>query len=77
MEDSKIRCYGCGGAFTREELQYRPSGKGAYRRETYFCVTCNEREKKKNALTAAKTSFRNSLPKRPSGFQLRPAAWNK
>jgi hypothetical protein len=44
MEDSKHRCYGCGGTFAREELQYRPSGKGAYRKEIYFCPACNEKE---------------------------------
>ncbi|MFB5952133.1 hypothetical protein [Klebsiella pasteurii] len=77
METETHNCYGCGGSFAREELQYRPSGKGAYRKERYFCPACNEKEKQKNALTSAKASFRNSLPKRPIGFQLRPAAWNK
>ena len=77
MEELKLHCHGCGGSFARDELQYRPSGKGAYRRERYFCPACNEKEKQKNVLTSAKTSFRNLLPKRPMGFQLRPAAWNK
>ncbi|QLK21519.1 hypothetical protein [Raoultella ornithinolytica] len=65
MEESKIRCYGCGGTFTREELQYRPSGKGAYRREIYFCTTCNEKEKQKSALSASISTFSKSLPARP------------
>ncbi|ROS15895.1 hypothetical protein EDF82_1004 [Raoultella sp. BIGb0399] len=65
MEDSKLRCYGCGGSFVREELQYRPSGRGAYRKEKYFCPTCNEKEIKKNTLTSAVSSFRKSLPARP------------
>jgi hypothetical protein len=68
MEDSKHRCYGCGGTFAREELQYRPSGKGAYRKEIYFCPACNEKEKQKLALTAATSSFRKSLPARPGSM---------
>lgn len=46
MEESKHRCYGCGGTFIRKELHYRPSGRGAYRRELYFCQICNEKENK-------------------------------
>lgn len=65
MEDSKHRCYGCGGTFAREELQYRPSGKGAYRKDIYFCPTCNEKEKQKNVLSASVSAFRKSLPARP------------
>ena len=34
-------------------------------------------EKKKETLTAAKSSFRNSLPTRPATAQLRPSFWNK
>ncbi|WIO41017.1 hypothetical protein P2G42_13660 [Klebsiella electrica] len=64
MEDSKIRCYGCGGAFIREELQYRPSGKGAYRRETYFCVTCNEREKKKKCTESRRVFIQKFITKK-------------
>ncbi|MBA7932923.1 hypothetical protein HV127_17010 [Klebsiella sp. RHBSTW-00215] len=77
METETHHCYGCGGSFAREELQYRPFGKGAYRKNAYYRPVCNEKQKKKETLTAAKSSFRNSLPKRPAGFQLRPAAWNK
>ena len=37
MEELKLHCHGCGGSFARDELQYRPSGRGAYRRDLYFC----------------------------------------
>jgi hypothetical protein len=50
MEKVTHNCYGCGGSFAREELQYRPSGKGAYRRERYFCPACNAKEEQKNTL---------------------------
>lgn len=76
MEETK-HCYGCGGLFASSELQYRPKGRGAYRKECYYCPVCNEKEKQKNTLKSARTSFANSLPKRPVKFQLRPAAWNK
>lgn len=47
METEKLHCYSCGGSFTREELQYRPSGRGAYRKVAYYCPICNEKEKRK------------------------------
>lgn len=47
METEKLNCYSCGGSFAREELQFRPSGRGAYRKVAYYCPTCNEREKRK------------------------------
>ena len=28
MEELKLHCHGCGGSFARDELQYRPSGRG-------------------------------------------------
>ncbi len=65
MEKVTHNCYGCGGSFAREELQYRPSGKGAYRRERYFCPACNVKEEQKNTLSASVSSFRNSLPSKP------------
>lgn len=65
METETHNCYGCGGKFAREELQYRPSGKGAYRKERYFCPVCNEKEKQKNVLSASISTFRKSLPSRP------------
>ncbi len=68
MEESKHRCYGCGGTFIRKELHYRPSGRGAYRRELYFCQICNEKENKKQALRSAGSAFRKTLPARPSYF---------
>lgn len=65
METETHNCYGCGGTFAREELQYRPSGKGAYRKERYFCPACNEKEKQKNILTNSISTFRKSLPSQP------------
>lgn len=47
METETHHCYGCGGSFAREELQYRPFGKGAYRKNAYYCPVCNEKQKKK------------------------------
>ncbi|HCD7463531.1 hypothetical protein ACLH17_18675 [Klebsiella pasteurii] len=77
METEKLNCYSCGGSFAREELQFRPSGRGAYRKVAYYCPTCNEREKKKDQLKATQSLVRKTLPSRPASFQLRPAAWNK
>lgn len=77
METESLHCYSCGGSFTREELQYRPSGRGAYRKVAYYCSTCNEKEKKKDQLKATQSLVRKSLPSRSVNFQLRPAAWNK
>lgn len=77
METETLHCYSCGGSFAREELQYRPIGKGAYRKQAYYCPVCNEKQKKKETLTTAKSSFRNSLPARPATAQLRPSFWNK
>lgn len=65
METETHNCYGCGGTFAREELQYRPSGKGAYRKERYFCPACNEKEKQKNILANSISTFRKSLPSQP------------
>ncbi|HIG8794986.1 TPA: hypothetical protein ACYEOW_001219 [Raoultella terrigena] len=65
MENESHNCYGCGNSFARKDLQYRPSGKGAYRKERYFCPVCNEKEKQKLSLTAATSTFRKSLPARP------------
>lgn len=65
MEELKLHCHGCGGSFSRDELQYRPSGRGAYRRDFYFCPVWNEKEKQKIALSAAASSFRKTLPSRP------------
>lgn len=50
METETHHCYGCGGSFAREELQYRPFGKGAYRKNAYYCPVCNEKQKKKKHL---------------------------
>lgn len=47
METETLHCYSCGGSFAREELQYRPSGRGAYRKVAYYCPICNEKEKRK------------------------------
>lgn len=47
METETLHCYSCGGSFAREELQYRPIGKGAYRKQAYYCPVCNEKQKKK------------------------------
>lgn len=47
MEAEKLHCFSCGGSFAREELQYRPSGRGAYRKVAYYCPICNEKEKRK------------------------------
>ncbi|HDS8775498.1 TPA: hypothetical protein QHV38_000886 [Klebsiella michiganensis] len=77
MDAEKLHCYSCGGSFAREELQYRPSGRGAYRKVAYYCPICNEKEKKKDQLKATQYLVRKSLPSRPANFQLRPAAWNK
>ncbi|MEB7678693.1 hypothetical protein NGC52_02740 [Klebsiella michiganensis] len=77
METEKLNCFSCCGSFAREELQYRPIGRGAYRKQAYYCPVCNEKQKKKEILTAAKSSFRNSLPTRPANAQLRPSLWNK
>lgn len=77
METETLHCYSCGGSFAREELQYRPSGRGAYRKVAYYCPTCNEKEKKKNQLKATQSLVRKSLPSRPANFQLRSALWNK
>ncbi|HHT0166084.1 TPA: hypothetical protein ACTW3R_004889 [Klebsiella oxytoca] len=77
MEAEKLHCFSCGGPFAREELQYRPSGRGAYRKVAYYCPICNEKEKKKDQLKATQSLVRKSLPSRPANFQLRPAAWNK
>ncbi|WEJ90186.1 MAG: hypothetical protein P0Y63_03985 [Klebsiella huaxiensis] len=65
MEETKHRCYGCGEKFARAELQYRPYGKGAYRKERYFCPKCDEKEIKKGVLKFTISSFRKSLPARP------------
>ncbi|EPJ5863740.1 hypothetical protein JRA82_004598 [Raoultella ornithinolytica] len=65
METEIHHCYSCGGSFAREDLQYRPIGKGAYRKSAYYCPVCNEKEKKKQALKVAASSFRKSLPVRP------------
>lgn len=65
MEELTHHCYGCGGSFAREELQYRPKGKGAYRKHAYYCPLCNEKEKKKLGLKVAISSYRKSLPVRP------------
>ncbi|NHE81905.1 hypothetical protein G9400_20065 [Klebsiella michiganensis] len=77
METETLHCYSCGGSFAREELQYRPSGRGAYRKVAYYCPICNEKEKKKDQLKATQSLVRKSLPSRPANFQLRPVAWNK
>lgn len=77
METETLHCYGCGESFAREQLQYRPIGKGAYRKAAYYCPTCNEKEKKKNQLKATQSLVRKSLPSRPVTAQLRPALWNK
>ncbi|VUS37690.1 hypothetical protein SB6408_03237 [Klebsiella spallanzanii] len=77
METETLHCYSCGGSFAREELQYRPSGRGAYRKVAYYCSICNEKEKKKNQLKATQSLARKSLPSRPIAAQLRPALWNK
>ncbi|MBA7934075.1 hypothetical protein HV127_22935 [Klebsiella sp. RHBSTW-00215] len=77
METETLHCYSCGGSFAREELQYRPSGRGAYRKVAYYCSICNEKEKKKNQLKATQSLVRKSLPSRPVTAQLRPALWNK
>ncbi|ELO0970705.1 hypothetical protein ACU4M6_004149 [Raoultella ornithinolytica] len=65
METETHNCYGCGGSFARQELQYRPSGKGAYRKERYFCPACNEKEKQKNILANSISTFRKSLTSQP------------
>lgn len=50
MEAEKLHCFSCGGSFAREELQYRPSGRGAYRKVAYYCPICNEKEKKERSI---------------------------
>jgi hypothetical protein len=46
METETLHCYSCGGSFAREELQYRPSGRGAYRKWhiTALCVMKRKRK---------------------------------
>lgn len=77
MEELTLNCYCCGGSFAREELQYRPFGKGAYRKSAYYCTICNEKEKKKDKLRTAQSTFRKSLSTRTINAQLRPSSWNK
>lgn len=50
MDAEKLHCYSCGGSFAREELQYRPSGRGAYRKVAYYCPICNEKKKKERPI---------------------------
>ncbi|EPK7771136.1 hypothetical protein QFL30_003468 [Klebsiella oxytoca] len=68
MENNKLRCYSCGGLFEREQLQFRPSGRGAYRRELYFCPLCDEKQKKKSILKAAGSAYRKTISTR-SGYR--------
>jgi hypothetical protein len=56
METETLHCYSCGGSFAREELQYRPIWKGAYRKVAYYCPVCNEK-KKKEQLKATQSLF--------------------
>lgn len=37
-----------------------PSGRGAYRRENYYCPTCKENVFKRQLLKVAKTNFSKS-----------------
>lgn len=48
MEELKLHCHGCGGSFARDELQYRPSGRGAYRRDFYFARYAMRKKSRKS-----------------------------
>lgn len=52
METETLHCYSCGGSFSREELQYRPIGKGHTVSKPITCPVCNEKQKKKETLTS-------------------------
>jgi hypothetical protein len=74
METETLHCYSCGGSFAREELQYRPIWKGAYRK-WHITALCAMKSKKERTIKAAKSSFRNSTFQ-TSNFQLRQRGIN-
>ncbi|MCW4985672.1 MULTISPECIES: hypothetical protein [Enterobacter] len=60
MNDVTRSCTGCGKPHPQSELFSMPSGRGAYRRENYYCRMCKEAVWKKQLLKTAKTNFCNS-----------------
>lgn len=54
---------GCGFRGDKTQLHYEPSGKGAYRREEYYCDKCHEKRLRIKKLLAAQNNYRKILPK--------------
>lgn len=74
MENETRNCTGCGKPYPESELFSMPSGRGAYRRENYYCPTCKEVVFKRQLLKVAKTNFSNS--QRPRQTRLgNPFKW--
>ncbi|EEJ5116955.1 hypothetical protein CG651_000461 [Salmonella enterica] len=52
---------GCGFRGDKSQLHYEPEGKGAYRKEEYYCDKCHEKRFKLKKLLAAKKNYARSL----------------
>lgn len=67
MEIETRNCTGCGKLYPESELISMPSGRGAYRREHYYCPACKEAVFKKRLLKTAKTNFSKTQRPRNTG----------
>ncbi|HDR2353319.1 TPA: hypothetical protein QCH65_000464 [Enterobacter roggenkampii] len=60
MEEETRICTGCGKPHPKSELFSMPSGRGAYRKEHYYCPACKAAVWKKQLLKTARTNLLNT-----------------
>lgn len=60
QSDALINCRGgCGFVGDKSQLHYEPSGRGAYRREEFYCDKCHEKRLALKKLMVARANYRN------------------
>lgn len=60
QSDALINCRGgCGFVGDKSQLHYELSGRGAYRREEFYCDKCHEKRHALKKLMTAKANYRN------------------